>query len=200
MYIKFMLWAGVLLLSATFLFSSCQSSKIAYGNSYYFKQTTKPVEKPSAEPVKESTLEASIEIEEISSEDVATKMEEAQQQISTIVEQSNNPALKESVTRTQQLAKEMKNDQLTKKEVRAKRKELRKEIKTLTKEFKNAAPEEKNEIDRNLKLALIFFGVALILSIIGGVSTVGTIFWVLSSIAWIAGIVFFVIWLINEVG
>jgi len=197
---KSMLWVGTLLLAVCTLFSGCQSSKIAYGNSYYFKQTPKPVEKPSAEPVKESTLEASIEIEDISSEDIATKMEEASEQIATIVEKSNNPALKESVNRTQQLAQEMKSDQLTKKEVRAKRKELRKEIKTLTKEFKNAAPEEKNEIDRNLKLALIFFGVALILSIIGGVSTVGTIFWVLSSIAWIAGIVFFVIWLINEVG
>ena len=197
---KSMLWVGVFLLTVCTFFSSCQSSKIAFGNSYYFKQTPKPVTKTPATPVKESALEASITIEDVSNEDVKVKMEEAQQQIATLVEKSNNPALKKSVNRTQELAKEIKSDQLTKKEVRAKRKELRKEIKTLTKEFKNASPEEKNEIDRNLKLAIIFFGVALILSIIGGVSTVGALFWVLSSIAWIVGIVFFVIWLINEVG
>ena len=194
-----MLWAGVFFLSAAILFSSCQSSKIAYGNSYYFKQTPKSVEKPSAEPAKESTLEASIEIEDISSEDVATKMEEARQQITTIVEESNNSALKESVNRSQQLAKDLKSDQLTKKEIRGKRKQLRKEIKTLSKEFKNAAPDETNDLDRNLKLALILFGVALILSILAGAGGGASILWIFSSLAWIAGIVFLILWLINDV-
>ncbi|MEM6843659.1 MAG: hypothetical protein AAF632_15635 [Bacteroidota bacterium] len=201
MYTKSILWVGLFLVSAAFIFSGCQSSKIAYGNSYYFKQTPKPTVKSPAASIEEGTLEASIAADKVSEEDISTKIEEARQQIATVVEESSSPALKESINRTQQLAKEMHSDQLTKKEVREKRKELRKEIRTLTKEFKNAAPEETKEIDRKLKLALILFGVAIILSILAGVTATGFgILWALSSIAWVAGVVFFVLWLLEEFG
>ena len=39
----------VFLASALLLLASCQSSKIAYGNSYYFKATPRPAPAPVAE-------------------------------------------------------------------------------------------------------------------------------------------------------
>ncbi len=51
---------------------------------------------------------------------------------------------------------------------------------------------------RNLRLALIFAAVAVVLTIIGGVSTVGWALWTLASIAWLVAVVFFIIWLVNQ--
>jgi Flp pilus assembly protein TadB len=47
---------------------------------------------------------------------------------------------------------------------------------------------------KNLRLALIFAAAAVVLSILGAVTG---IFWVLASIAWLAAVVFFIIWLVN---
>lgn len=189
-------------------FSGCQSRKIAYGNSYYFKQNPKPVAKaqpqietPAATPT-EPDLRASLE-KGTGEKEVVNRLAEARQQLATIVKESNNPELQASVERTKRLAGEMKSEQLTRKEVRAKRKELRQELRILAKEFRNAAPEQTQAIDRNLKLALILLGAALVLSIIAG-ATAGTgggfgIIWLLATLSWIAGLVFFVLWLVEDV-
>ena len=196
---KLTLWTGLGMLCLATCFSGCQSSKIAYGNSYYFKQTPRPVTPPTA--TEKANLKASLEKQGLAEEAVATKMAEAREQLDEVVAKSENTALQASVDRTKQLAREMKGEQLTRKEVRSKRKELRQELRVLAKEFKNAAPEETQDIDRNLKLALILLGAALVLSIIAGATYTGGygILWLLATLAWLAGVVFFVIWLVEEV-
>ena len=183
-------------------FSGCQSSKIAYGNAYYFKQKPRTVAPPTAQ--EKANLKASLEKQGLTEQSLTTKMEEAREQLDEIAAKSENSALQASVDRTKQLAREMKGEQLTRKEVRGKRKELRQELRTLAKEFRNASPAETQDIDKNLRLALILLGAALVLSIIAGatVSSGGGfgILWLLATLAWIAGVVFFVIWLVNEVG
>ena len=205
---KLTLWAALGMMFLACCFSGCQSSKIAYGNSYYFKQTPKPVAEPrlstplaeqSAAPLAEGNLQASVEKDASSHNDAATRLQEARQQIATVVAESNNPALKASVARTQQLAGELKNDQLTRKETRATRKEIRKELRTLTREFRHAAPDATQELDQYLKYALILLGLALLLSIISGVAGLGVL-WILASVAGIASAVFFILWLVEEVG
>jgi hypothetical protein len=180
-------------------FSGCQSSKIAYGNSYYFKQTPRPVTPPTA--TEQANLKASLEKRALTEEAAATKMKEAREQLDEVVAKSEGSALQTSVARTKQLAREMKGKQLTRQEKRAKRKELRQELRVLAKEFRNAAPEQTQDIDRNLKLALILLGAALVLSIIAGATYTGGygILWLLATLAWLAGVVFFVIWLVEEV-
>ncbi len=196
---KLTLWTVLGMLCLATGFSGCQSSKIAYGNSYYFKQTPRPVTPPTA--TEKANLKASLEKQGLTEEAAATKLKEAQEQLDAVVAKSENSALQTSVARTKQLAREMKGEQLTRREKRAKRKELRQELRTLAKEFKNAAPEETQDIDRNLKLALILLGAALVLSIIAGATYTGGygILWLLATLAWLAGVVFFVIWLVEEV-
>ena len=202
---KLTLWMGLGMFCLASMFSGCQSSKIAYGNSYYFKQTPKPVaeNEPAVEEVapvpSEKELKASVDKLATTNQDATVRLTEARQQLATVVAESNNPALKEGVARTRQLASDMKSEQLTKREPRATRKELRKEIRTLAKEFRHAAPDATNEIDRYLKYALILLGVALVLSIVSGVAGLGVL-WILASLAGIASTVFFVLWLIEEFG
>jgi hypothetical protein len=197
---KLTLWTGLGMLCLATCFSGCQSSKIAYGNSYYFKQTPRPVAPPTAQ--EKANLKASLEKQGLTEESLNTKMKEAREQLDEVIAKSENSALQASVARTKQLAREMKGEQLTRKEVRGKRKELRQELRVLAKEFRNAAPEETQDIDQNLKLALILLGAALVLSIIAGATAnPGSfgIIWLLATLAWIAGVVFFVIWLVEEV-
>ena len=181
-------------------FSGCQSSKIAYGNSYYFKQKPRPVAPPTAE--EKASLEASLEKQGLTEQLPTGKLAEAREQLDEVIAKSESSALQASVDRTKQLAREMKGEQLTRKEVRGKRRELRQELRTLSKEFRNASPAETQDIDKNLKLALILLGAALILSIIAGATYSGGygILALFATLAWIAGVVFFVIWLIDEVG
>jgi len=204
MFTRSVFWIGVLLLSATCIFTSCQSSKVAYGNKYYFKQAPKTVAEsaPKAEVIPETTLEASVAEETAVKETAEVRMQQAREKIAEVLADESNTELQASFQRTKQLASDVNNEQLTRKEVRTKRKELKKEMRTLKKEFKNAAPEATKEIDRYLRLSLIFFGIAVLLSIIAAVTvTAGFgVLWALSSIAWLAGAVFFILWLLEEFG
>lgn len=195
-------WAVVGILCLACAFSGCQSSKIAYGNSYYFKQTPKPQKETppvhTTAPEKKYEVTATASREETSKNSEAIRVEEARQELATTLKENKSPALKASVERTRQLARDMKSETLTKQEKRATRKELRKEMRTLVKEFRHAAPEATQEIDRYLKLAIILWGVAIILSILSGVSGSLGILWVLATIAGIAGTVFFILWLVDE--
>ncbi|MGB3778209.1 MAG: hypothetical protein WA960_07605 [Tunicatimonas sp.] len=192
---KLTLWMALSIFCLAVGFSGCQSSKIAYGNSYYFKQTPRPVAPPTAKET--DNLKASLEKQGLTEQSLTAKMEEAREQLDEAVTKSENSAFQASVARTKQLAREMKGEQLTRKEVRGKRKELRQELRTLAKEFKNASPEETKAIDRNLKLAIIFLGVALILSILAGSTPGYGVLGLLATIAIIVSVVFFVLWLLE---
>ena len=197
---KLTTWALLCAFGLVCLFSSCQSSKVAYGNSQYFKQTPRPVAPPTAQ--EKANLKASLEKMVADKPAVAARMEEARQQLSEVIAKDENTALRASVDRTKQLAREMKSEQLTRKEVRGKRKELRQELRVLAKEFRTASPEQTQDLDQYLKTSLILVAAALLLSIIAAVTVnaggISVIFGVLGALAWVAALVFFIIWLVEE--
>ena len=158
------LWIAVCVLALAGIFSGCQSSKIAYGNSYYFKQTPKP---EAAAPVNEQApgsdkLYASAERQQLTQRDAGVLLKQAQAQLLEVADRSNSEALKESAQRFNRTVNSMKGQEMTNKETRAKRKELRKELRTLAKEYKAAAPDETQDMDKRLLLSIIFGGAGLI--------------------------------------
>lgn len=208
-------WAlfGVLIIAC--IFSSCQSSKIAYGNAYYFKQTPKTIapqevadrveapERISSESISSEDLQASIAQKVQKAKDVETMIETSQKQLAENLEKSGNENLKKSVSHINELVASAKDQDLSKKEIRAKRKEIRKEIKSLAKEYRETAAPDKagglDDLDKNLRLAIIFWGAGLVLSIIGSIAGVaGSPVWILASLSWLVGSIFFIIWLVEE--
>ena len=193
------LWAVLCVVALAGVFSGCQSSKIAYGNSYYFKQTPKPVAKAASSVDRvaplSSELQVSAEPEAVAQRDAKSLVERAQQQLLAVAEKSNNTQLKEQAQRMNRMANEMKGQELTKKEARAKRKELRKELRSLAKEYKAMAPNETNDLDQNLKVSLILLGASLLFFILGAfIPYIG----IVGLLALLAALVFFIIWLATE--
>ncbi len=86
---------------------------------------------------------------------------------------------------------------------RAEKREFRKEVKSVVKEVIKAKKEGKslesvaatNAMDRDLKMALIFAVVAIVL---GAFSGAGSVFWVLSVISLVVAIVFFIQWIARQ--
>ncbi|MEM9673923.1 MAG: hypothetical protein AAF992_15130 [Bacteroidota bacterium] len=196
MHTKPMLWVLLITLCSSIMFSSCQSSKIAFGNSYYFKQTPKSSDQPVAaasleiEQVKKLTpsqaeLLTSLNQDLMVERDAGALIEQAQQQLLAAVEKTDNVELKAKAQRMSQLASEMNSQELTKKEARAKRKEVRKEVRSLVKEYKSMSPNETNDMEKNLLLSIILMGGGLLLLFI---------FWPLGALMFIAGLVFLIIW------
>ncbi len=191
-----MLWVLLITLCSSIMFSSCQSSKIAFGNSYYFKQTPKSSDQSVAaasleiEQVKKLTpsqaeLLTSLNQDLMVERDAGALIEQAQQQLLAAVEKTDNVELKAKAQRMSQLASEMNSQELTKKEARAKRKEVRKEVRSLVKEYKSMSPNETNDMEKNLLLSIILMGGGLLLLFI---------FWPLGALMFIAGLVFLIIW------
>ncbi|WPP51150.1 hypothetical protein [Catalinimonas niigatensis] len=179
-----------LLFSVVFFFSSCESSKIAFGNSYYFKQTPKKIskvqtaiEKPSPE-----TQQKSISAQALDSKDgyASTEVMAAEKSIKEQIEKVEEKIKKMKTLEEEEKKREINNITLTKaekkafkKEKKAEQKELKKEIKVLAKEFKKAPEEVKKQqaVSGNTRTGIILGGVGLILLIIGGpvLYTVGAI-------------------------
>ncbi len=187
------LWVLLCVIVLAGLFSGCQSSKIAFGNSYYFKQSPKATNQtpPSVDKLdpQGAELYASLEREVLVSRDAGALIEQAQQQLSIAVEKSDNEQLKERASRMNQLAGEMNGQELTKKETRAKRKELRQELRSLAKEYKAMSPNETNDMDKSLLLSIIFLGAGLLFLFI---------FWPLGILMFLAGLVLLIIWAVNS--
>lgn len=204
MTIKSMLWALFCTLSIACMLASCQSSKIAYGNSYYFKQTPKPVVKsqpiPTVEAMPQSDeLHVTTEKAPLIQEEVETLIAKARRQMIETAEKSDHQALKEQAYKIDHLTRSMKEGNLSKKEMRGERRALRKEMRSLIQEYR-AAPEEMKAMDRTLRLTLILAGLGLLLLIIGGATygtTVGAVFSLLGLLALIGALVAFIIWAVN---
>lgn len=81
------------------------------------------------------------------------------------------------------------------------KKELRKAVKTEIKNYLKAkkgdgnVSQESKAMDYNLKMAIIFGAVALTLSFFGGVNS---IFWILSVVSLVIGVVFFIKWIAEQ--
>lgn len=201
---------GTLLLATTFIFSGCQSSKVAYGNKYYFKQQPRPVQsttvaQPSAAPEKIASLSptdeellASIKPELKKYRSTNKLMADAKQKLTTKLKESGQTQLANRVERISDIAASAKDQSLTREEARSKRKEIRREIRELTKEWKATSPNSENfldDLDPYLRKAILFWGLGLILSILG---VLIPFIWILASISWLVGTVFFVLWLVEE--
>jgi hypothetical protein len=84
-----------------------------------------------------------------------------------------------------------------------KKKAFRAEVKTAIKDYKKLKKEMKSGnsvketqvMDYNLKMAIIFGAVALTLSFFGGVNS---IFWIVSVVALVVGVVFFIKWIAEQ--
>jgi len=162
------------------LFSSCESSKVAFGNAYYFKQTPKSVaQAPKTDSAPLEKAEAIEILEHESSEEateafVSTENVAAVKSIEKKVEQ-----VKEKMMKVKELQAEEKTaanvnlskaeKKALKKERKAEQKELKKEIKALAKEYKSAPEEVKKQADvtGNLRTGIILGAAGLILLIIG---------------------------------
>ena len=75
---------------------------------------------------------------------------------------------------------------------------MKNEIKNVLKSKKKAegnADKDVKAMDYNLKMAIIFAAVAVTLSFFGGVNSV---FWILSVVALVIGVVFFIKWLAEQ--
>lgn len=201
------LWvlSGALLIGS--VFTGCQSSKIAYGNSYYFKQSPREVApESSTEPEKvltdvpEEPLLVSAEPKSQPHQTTEARITEAEQKI---VNQSapRETGVQNRIEKITEMAASARSSSLDRREKREKRQEIRREIKALSRELKASpqASSELSDLDPNLRKAIIFGGIGLVLSIIGSVTLTPAI-WVLASIAWLAGSVFFIIWLVEELG
>jgi hypothetical protein len=83
-----------------------------------------------------------------------------------------------------------------KKAFRAEVKNAIKDYKKLKKDLKDGnSVKETQVMDYNLKMAIIFGAVALTLSFFGGVNSV---FWILSVVALVVGVVFFIKWIAEQ--
>ena len=94
---------------------------------------------------------------------------------------------------------ERKYSSLTRAEKKEFRKELKAEVKKMIKARKSGesitAVTATKVMDQDLKMALIFGVVGVILSIFGGVNS---LFWILGTIAIVVGLVFLIIWLAKQ--
>lgn len=183
----------VVWVSAASFLSSCESSKIAYGNSYYFKQTPKKI---AARETKEQDLVASIEKESADVLSVDEKVKESLGHVVTLARE--NEELK-STLRTEKRELSHPEKKLIKQERRENKRAMRKELKTLIKEYRAAPKEvkesfslEEEEVTGYLRTGIILSIVGLLLMILGGGSVLG----VIGVIALVAGLVFILIDLI----
>ena len=187
------LWLAACVVVLAGMFSGCQSSKIAYGNSYYLKQNPKPVTPVDKVMPNSAELLASTQPEVATPKDASTMLEQAQAKLLAATEKSGNAQLKESAQRISKIADEVKGTEMTKRETRAKRKELRQELQSMAKEYRSMAPDQTNALDQNLKVSLILLVAGLILALIPTAVTQ-----VIGLLAFAAGLVFLIIWLVTE--
>lgn len=207
------LWLLMCIFCTAGLLTGCQSSKIAYGNSYYFKQTPRPVQPSQVDTSleKTSTTVALPEANELlvaneekpaSVKDIENLIAQAQHQMMEVAEKSNNEALKEKADRIDNIHTAIKDGTLSKKEIRAKRKELRQEVRSLVKAYK-AAPdsaEGEQQMDQKLRLSLILGAGGLLLFILGAAvaGPIGGVFALLGLLALIGGLVMLIIWGVEQ--
>ncbi|MEO0330961.1 MAG: hypothetical protein AAF223_04635 [Bacteroidota bacterium] len=146
-YVSALLFSAILL----GLLSACQSSKVAYGNSYYFKATPKAV-------VKEPLLSASVE-KNVPTQTTAAEHEQAIEQRVIDLQQQQ---------KTLELLEEKRAQPLAAREQRELRRQQRNERKAFRKELKQLAQDIKMAPDRTQKEQLSSNGrLGLILAVIG---------------------------------
>ena len=165
------------ILASLLMFSSaCETSKIAYGNSYYFKATPKPDVKAETVSVPQADkLEVNLKKDAGSLPDFENRVLEVEQKIEKL--KSTQQKLEEAKEASSELSRSEKRKLV--KEEKDQRKAIKKEVKSLAKEYKQS-PERLEELEKvsgNLRTGIILGAVGAVLVIIGGplLYTIGAI-------------------------
>lgn len=169
---------------------SCESSKIAYGNSFYFKQTPKKPSVPSTVPG-EKKLVASIEENSPEIPSIDEKVAASLTHVAALAQA--NAEIKTSLQ-----AEKKDLTRIEKKSLRQERREnkraMRKELKKVVQEYRSAPEsiQEKSsakEVTGNLRTGIILGAVGLILMLLGSGSLLAPI----GLILLVAGLIFILI-------
>jgi uncharacterized protein YcfL len=182
----------LLLIASVLLLAACSSPKYAYYFDHYdYNSGKKKAETPDARLVQKMLPAPQMSPLQINQEAVTGNAE------SRIRNVENIPVAVEYKSLSEQKALlEQKYSSLTKDEKKEFRKELKAEVKKIIKAKKNgesiASITEKMAMDSDLKMALIFGIVAIVLSAFGGANS---IFWILGTVAAVIALVFLIIWI-----
>jgi len=166
---------GMVTLTVVLLFfASCETSKIAYGNSYYFKATPKAV--PAKHTSKQTTtapLEANLAAESVSLPDLEQRIQRVHQKVHNLSQAQDQQQLAHTVQAP--LNKKEKKELL--KDKREQRKALKKEVRSLIKNYKRSPNkiEEQSAVSGNLRTGIILGAIGLVLVLIGGPAILYTI-------------------------
>lgn len=168
------------------LLSACQSSKIAYGNSHYFKATPKSsvvaAEKPeiataSIEEVKSPAPSVSVEKSKAAIEEKIASLQvrkERVEQAQASVDQATAPAAKRTF----------------RKQRRSERRAFRQDLKQLTREIRQAPEEvQKEYLSSNGRLGLILAAIGLVLLLV----VPGQVGYILGTILLVVGILLLIL-------
>lgn len=166
-----------LMIAATVgMVSSCNTSKIAYGNNYYFKAKPKEVnvhQKAVQELEAEELLatkndEANITVNEPSFDksSIAKRIKKAEQDLQEQVSARQETLTKADIKERVEISADKQNTRLD----RAQRKQLRKEIKSAIKSYKQApqATEKETGVSKNTRTGIILGAAGVVLVLIGG--------------------------------
>lgn len=178
----FILLAGILALA------SCSSPKYTYHFGTYDYNSGKKKVDVAAEPIAPLSEVALAEVPETSNPLVITKESltaSASETVTPVAQSVFNPETMKKYT------------DLSRSEKKAFRKELKTELKKVLKQKKDDGKigAESKALDYNLKMALIFGIVAVVLSLFGGANSV---FWILSVVAIVVAVVFFIKWIAEQ--
>lgn len=182
----------LVLLMGVLLFAACSTPKYSYYFDHYDynsgKKKISPDSRLAISPVDAPTYASEVSPLSIPEETLMASTERG----IVVAEEKTEPVVEENI-----LAK--KYSSLSRSEKKVFKKELKAELKKFIKAKKNGefgdAVKDSKVMDYNLKMAIIFGAIALTLSFFGGVNSV---FWIVSVVMLVIGIVFFVKWITEQ--
>jgi hypothetical protein len=188
----------LLLLASVLLLAACSSPKYAYYFDHYdYNSGKKKVETPASQLPQTTITTPDVNPLLLDENNVTASAENKIQPVEYTSAQpvEYTPAMvKEKASLLEQ-----KYKSLSKAEKKEFRKELKTEVKKMIKAKKNGDSldliKERTAMDHDLKMALIFGIVGILLSAFGGVNS---IFWILGVISTVIAIVFLIKWLAEQ--
>jgi hypothetical protein len=179
----------LLLALGLLLMGACSSPKYAYYFDHYDYNSGKK---------KSPAIDVTSNVKAIESIELNPLLVD-QQNVVASAEPKAVPGSFAPTVETQKSLLNKKYSSLSKAEKKAFRAEVKnaiKDYKKLKKDMKDGKSVKETQVmDYNLKMAIIFGAVALTLSFFGGVNSV---FWILSVVALVVGVVFFIKWIAEQ--
>lgn len=183
----------LLLMASVLLLAACSSPKYAYYFDYYdYNSGKKKVAMPTGELAQSLIATPELSPLQLDAKAVTASAESK-------IKKIERPAMVPTISAEQKALLQQKYSSLSRTEKKEFRKELKAEVKKIIKAKKSGesitAIADAKAMDNDLKMALIFAVVAIVLSAFGGVNS---IFWILGVIATVVAIVFFIKWLAEQ--